>query len=181
MFSNCSNSKEFENGCGITILRSIDKDQILFPKWSMIEELIYKLCDEISRSMYSPDLIYAIQRGGLIPGVMISHRLNIREFDSISIKRSVSDDIFSNFNEPTLKPINCEIKGSNILIVDDIIGEGKTMMKAINEVSKITRSYKVAALYVNENKCNIWESIDYYTTLVTKWVCFPWERKECLL
>ena len=52
-----------------------------------MEKLIYtweqqvsdtnKICDQIENDEFTPDVIVGISRGGLIPGVMISHKLNI--------------------------------------------------------------------------------------------------------
>ena len=52
-----------------------------------MEKLIYtweqqvsdtnKICDQIEKDEFTPDVIVGISRGGLIPGVMISHKLNI--------------------------------------------------------------------------------------------------------
>ena len=35
------------------------------------------ICDQIEKDKFLPDVIVGISRGGLIPGVMISHKLNI--------------------------------------------------------------------------------------------------------
>ena len=35
------------------------------------------ICEKIEADNFNPDVIVGISRGGLIPGVMISHKLNI--------------------------------------------------------------------------------------------------------
>ena len=35
------------------------------------------ICEKIAADNFTPDVIVGISRGGLIPGVMISHKLNM--------------------------------------------------------------------------------------------------------
>ena len=58
-----------------------------------VSDLVDKLCINIQR--VNPDIksVTGIKRGGLIPAVMVSHRLNIPYVESINANTLVIDDI----------------------------------------------------------------------------------------
>ena len=45
--------------------------------WEQQIEDTNLICEKIVEDNFKPDVIVGISRGGLIPGVMISHKLNI--------------------------------------------------------------------------------------------------------
>ena len=45
--------------------------------WEQQIEDTNLICEKIAEDNFKPDVIVGISRGGLIPGVMISHKLNI--------------------------------------------------------------------------------------------------------
>ena len=68
--------------------------------WEEIEELVDLLAKQITESGYQIEYIFGLQRGGLIPAVLLSHKLGI--------------------------PMTQNRYSSNILIVDDICDSGET-------------------------------------------------------
>ena len=75
----------------------------IYYSWGEIEELVELLCLQIVKSGIQITDIYGLQRGGLIPAVMLSHKLGI--------------------------PMTQDIKKPNLLIVDDICDSGETFTK----------------------------------------------------
>jgi len=73
-----------------------------FINWNYIEAAINRLAIDIERSNKKISYIKGIQRGGLIPAVLLSHRLNIP---------MVSNGVLDN----------------SMLVVDDICDSGKTL------------------------------------------------------
>jgi len=65
----------------------------VYLSWDDIEDLVNKLCTTIQR--VNPDIksVTGIKRGGLIPAVMVSHRLNIPYVETINASTLVIDDI----------------------------------------------------------------------------------------
>ena len=49
----------------------------LFYSWDEQIKDTNEICELIEKDDFVPDVIVGISRGGLIPGVMISHKLNI--------------------------------------------------------------------------------------------------------
>lgn len=76
----------------------------MYLSWDDINVLVEDLCNTIASSGAEIKSITGIQRGGLIPAVMISHKLNI----------------------PFVSRIN-----KDTLVVDDICDTGETLKKSI--------------------------------------------------
>ena len=94
--------------------------------------------------------IYGIPRGGLIPAVMLSHRLNI---PMCAIKEFI-------FSESL----------SNILVVDDIADSGKTLLP----YDKLD----LATLFVRLHTTEVVPDYCGFEITHDKWLYFPWEQ-EC--
>ena len=56
---------------------ALTKLEKLIYTWEQQIEDTNLICDKIEADEFKPDVIVGISRGGLIPGVMISHKLNI--------------------------------------------------------------------------------------------------------
>ena len=65
----------------------------VFLSWDDINILVEDLCHTIASSGVQVKSIAGIKRGGLIPAVMISHKLNIPYVDRINKDTLVVDDI----------------------------------------------------------------------------------------
>ena len=65
----------------------------LYLSWDDIETLVNQLCENIDLSQIPITSVTGLERGGLIPAVMISHKLNIPYVYSIDSTTLVIDDI----------------------------------------------------------------------------------------
>jgi hypoxanthine phosphoribosyltransferase len=68
-------------------------DNKIFLSWDDINSLVENLCKKITESKIDITSITGIERGGLIPAVMISHKLNIPYSYKITPTTLVVDDI----------------------------------------------------------------------------------------
>ena len=118
--------------------------------WDTIDNLITIIAREVISE--SPNIynIYGIPRGGLIPAVLLSHKLGI--------------------------PVTQEIKNYS-LIVDDISDSGNTLKKVIDKCNNPIYNYKevyTATLFERQDTIFepnfIGEHIKY-----NDWLVFPWE------
>ena len=89
----------------------------LYLSWDDIETLVDHLCENIDLSKLNITSVTGLERGGLIPAVMISHRLNIPYVYSID---------------------------STTLVVDDICDTGETLNRIITPLTAVLH-YKKAA------------------------------------
>lgn len=150
--------------------------------WESFAEDIDFLAHCISKSGFAPDWVIGLARGGVVPGVYLSHALNAK-FISIPWGRNSRDskdittaiEYMSKFGRP-----------SNILIVDDICDDGHTL-KTFTHTFRVPQStgadinIKVATLWYNHAQ-NIF-SPEYFSCLInrdidTRWINFPWEAQQ---
>jgi len=121
-----------------------------FISWSDVDDAVGRLAINITNSKYNISAIGGLPRGGLIPAVMLSHKLNI----------------------PFVSQANIAGVTGNILIVDDICDSGKTLkrFKFENNVYTATLHYKTTAEY----EPHFWWRI----AAQNEWLCYPWENKD---
>lgn len=142
----------------------------LFLSFSDIERYVRILTRQLDQSStWTPDIIVGVARGGLIPAVMLSHKLEtpMSVFDmSLRDGKTLSLPI-----EPLIK----RLKGKRVLVVDDINDTGETFKLIRNYMSDI--DYK---FYCLVNNFGSGEGVDMYGMDIDKreknvWVVFPWE------
>ena len=90
----------------------------VYLSWDDITQSVDKLCKQISESTTTITSVTGLQRGGLIPAVMISHKLNLPYVYSI---------------HPTT------------LVVDDICDTGETLNFILGEIPTAVLHYKPTA------------------------------------
>lgn len=119
------------------------------------------------------DYIVGLSRGGLIPGVILSHVLETKflsiDYSSTSGKgdnRNNHLNLLPNF-DPTIK----------VLIVDDIIDSGRTMSEIHSHYSDVLETSPVVyGIYLRYTSIFLPDFSNYYINN-DQWITFPWECK----
>jgi uncharacterized protein len=166
--------------------------------------LVAKICRDITISNWRPDYVVGLTRGGLTPAVMISHYFNVpcetlkvslRDGGSPESNLWMAEDAFGYVPAEDQNIVQCRWDPSyrkNILIVDDINDSGATINWIMNDWpsgcmpsqddvwNKVWNNNVKFAMIVNNqsSKCNT--GIDYVGMEINKqenniWVDFPWE------
>ena len=143
----------------------------LWYDWKEMRRDVNTLCREIVLDKFDPDVIVGLSRGGLTPGVMMSHWM---EKPFKSIKASLRD--FPEWEDYIPRKTD-----ERVLIVDDICDSGETFHKIrehINERKKNGVDVRFATLWWN-NECNF--EPHYYVNEIAKdttktWIHFCWEN-----
>ena len=141
----------------------------------------YFMCD-INRIMnwcknieYTPDIIVGFARGGLVPGVYLSHRLNA-PFKPIQL--ATRDHVDFNMKD-IYKIVNDLVeKYDKILVIEDIIDTGRTLElftqpirpDDVNKFKFISLWWNSSQLFQVDFRCNVFDS-----NIEEVWVKFPWE------
>lgn len=68
-------------------------DNKIYLSWDDITDSVDKLCKQIENSNLEIKSVTGLKRGGLIPAVLISHKLGLPYVESINIHTLVVDDI----------------------------------------------------------------------------------------
>ena len=116
--------------------------------WEEVEELVDLLAKQIAQSGYQIEYIFGLQRGGLIPAVLLSHKLGI--------------------------PMTQELTRQNTLIVDDICDSGKTFHELFLKYPKA----KFACLHFKPHTSCFKPEFSANNFFLNNWIIYPWEQKD---
>jgi hypoxanthine phosphoribosyltransferase len=135
-------------------------NEFIHVTWNDIDELL----DIVHEKIETPiDKIVGISRGGLIPGVMLSHRLGAG-FEPLEWQ--TRDGHFKD----TIKANNFNKNLNGTLFVDDICDSGKT----ITQIKEIIPDSRWAVLH---QKADL--ELDFVGQRLyneNRWLIYPWEK-----
>ena len=155
----------------------MDELKFLYLTWNDVQALSEKTADKIKEDGFIPDIMIAISRGGFDPARIISDQLNIRKLASLQIIYYSS--VNEKMKEPqVLFPLNAQIKGLKVLVVDDVSDSGHSLMA----VKKYTEEKGAAVVKVATLHHKPWSEFkpDYFAEMVDKWILYPWEPNESI-
>ena len=145
--------------------------------WQDIDELISDLESQIKTSKKKYDWIIGINRGGLIPSVLLSHRLGIThgvhtvQSYAGTEKRELKSDLYISMIG-LIKPHH------NILVVDDISDSGDSLAAAVKSIRKKDSdaiNIDMATLHYKPKSIT---KPNYFAQQIGDdvWIEYPWER-----
>lgn len=134
-------------------------------QWETLESLAGTMMQDIVASGIQFTKIIGVARGGCVPGVMLSNRLNI-PFESILWQTRDG----KTGNEQRLNDI---VSSETALIVDDIYDTGKTF-ETMHEVIAPWNSVHWASL-VSKKEDTFLDFVGRKLYNNTDWIVFPWE------
>ena len=140
-----------------------------FIPYKKVKKYIKNIGETIISSKWKPDLIISVNRGGCVPGIYLSHLIDINH-EVLTLSKNKKTN-----NSSYIKRIMGKHK--TILVIDDINDTGKTM-KVISEIySKFLHKLKFAVLI--DNKSSQFK-VDFFSYKIDKtvdnsWIVFPWE------
>ena len=127
--------------------------------------------DQMVHSNWMPSIILGINRGGCIPGVYLSHRLNTpHEVLDIRLRDHTA--------KPNLSVLEKAFAfQKKILIIDDINDTGATFQFIIDNFGKQKERIKFAALIHNKpSKVKVdFQGYEIDKSKDPSWNVFPWE------
>jgi hypoxanthine phosphoribosyltransferase len=144
-----------------------------------IEQQVAAIAQQLTTDQWKPDLIVALSRGGLLPGVRLSYLLDL---PCRAVNLSLRD-------HPTNQLISLEwqqvltAERRRVLVVDDINDSGDTILAVKqgwkNLVENNFQDQVRFAVLLNKNSSTVcadyWaEAVDYTESQV--WWVFPWEN-----
>ncbi len=133
-----------------------------FMNWKEFDKEIRTLSGRID---YTPDIIVGIVRGGLVPARLLSSELKVKNMYALTVKkvgeeRKVTSGILENIN------------GKKVLLVEDMLETGRSLIVAKEYLEKKGAEVKTACLYTMP-KSEI--RPDFSLKEITEVVPFPWE------
>lgn len=146
------------------ILHSITHDDML--------TAVQALAHAVEAGDWRPDMLVGIGRGGLVPAVYLSHRLNLP---------MLSVDYSSTATDAALTDIaGRSASGTRLLIVDDINDSGGTIAQLRQRLADAGGNAAQVRFAVLLNNSRSGEAVDYWADMIDRgsdkrWFIFPWE------
>jgi hypoxanthine phosphoribosyltransferase len=145
------------------------------PSWNQIYKMLLKQAEEIRNSSLQPDGVVGVSRGGWIPARVLSDLLENPAIASVGVE--TYSGVTKAESLPTLtQRLSVPVTKKHVLIVDDIADSGKSL-KVVKEhiLQQDAEAAKIATLYYKP-----WSTLkpEYYEKETSKWIVFPWDRKE---
>ena len=128
------------------------KSGLVFVEWDDVEQMVDHLANLITTSGRHFSCIAGVTRGGLVPAVMLSHKLKLPMIPITTMEKVEND--------------------SQTIIVDEIYDTGNTIEKL--KLCNPRAAY--AVLFHNEHL----PELDFYCVKrdLTDWIIFPWENRD---
>jgi len=130
---------------------------------------------KIQDSGFKPELIIAISRGGLVPARLLSDSLNVPILYTIRISFYSSVGVRREKPEVT-QPLDVDIKGKKVLIVDDISDSGKSLVLAKEYVDSLGAGETKTAT-IHYKPTSVFKP-DFFSETTNAWIVYPWETQE---
>lgn len=147
--------------------------------WEEIVSWARDLSRKVEESGYRPDVVVAIARGGFVPARLVCDFLMIENL--ISIQSQHWTEAAKVEEKAVIKyPYKLDLSNSKVLIVDDIVDTGDSVLLAKEFIRKNwnVSDVRVAVLQWISPVAKF--RPDYYSVEVREWIWFqyPWTRLE---
>ncbi len=154
---------------------SLAQPKLVETSWEEIHRSVAEMCLKLDGEKV--DVLLGVAVGGIIPTALFSNHLGNKNVLTISVSsrdnKNQQRELFIR-NKPEKK----YLEGKNVLVVDDILDSGATMIaiKKLLEEEYNVKSLQVATVFLNTEHCRIHP--DYWGIETTDWIIFPWEKRE---
>jgi uncharacterized protein len=146
--------------------------------WEEIQRLVNHLIGTYLADSYY-DAMLVITRGGMVPGCLISEKIDLRNILVAAVvyytdvDRTLDTPIFLQFPSDTL------LAGKRVLVVDDVWDSGRTIMAVKERLNAVRCHYKVAVLHYKPGRSRFGDQRpDFHAEATDDWLVYPWDRER---
>ena len=135
---------------------------------------LHEACETLAKRLGPADFIVGLSRGGLLPGVIISHLLDI-PFKPLeySSKSGAGDKICENVI-PRWISDNETIK--TVHLIDDIADSGNSLREVIQILTENNFRVEASVLYFKTSSVVVPHNYVYEIPPDSEWIIFPFEK-----
>ena len=144
-----------------------------YVSWPEYGNLAEALAEKVRSSGKKFDLVIGIARGGMPVAMVVSDHLGVK-IDFINVKSY--EGIAQRGAPKIISTITEDIRGKNVLVVDDLVDHGDTMETVRAHLDMHDPKLLEAAVLFKKPWCRI--EPEYYLEVVDRWVVFPFELSE---
>jgi hypoxanthine phosphoribosyltransferase len=147
--------------------------------WHRMYRLTLRLAIKIKQAGLKPDLIVAIARGGYVPARILCDFLNITNLTDMRVEHYGAGAQKKKHAALTV-PINIDVRGKKVLIVDDVTETGDTLEIAENHIKGLGAETVRTAILIHKKQSPVVP--DFYAKKIIKnrWIIYPWAVTEDL-
>jgi len=152
--------------------------ECLVMDWNMFYGLAKKVAEKINESGYQPNVIVGLARGGWVLARVLCDFVGVKDLVSLKVEHwgvtATPDGTAKIKNE-----IHMDLKGKNVLVVDDLTDTGESMCIAVDYIKSLKPAQiRTASLqHITGAKFKS----DYIGDEISwVWVIFPWNFTEDL-
>jgi uncharacterized protein len=147
--------------------------------WEEIYSLSQQLASQLRKANFRIDVIVAIARGGYVPGRLLSDMLGIHDLTCFKIENY--QGAYKQHETYVKYPLNADINGRNVLLLDDVCDSGDTFVVGIEHIRQCgtVNEMHTAVLHLKTVSKFI---PDFYVETVSdwRWLIYPWAVNEDL-
>ena len=147
-----------------------DEREVL--SWDDFADASRGLAEEVLRSGFTPDVVVAIARGGLLLSGSIAYALGTKSCGSINVE--FYTDVEQRLEEPVVLAPALDapsLAGKRVLVVDDVSDSGRTLRLVVDIIRNAGADVRSACLYSKPGTVlepdHVWRRVD-------GWITFPW-------
>lgn len=144
--------------------------------WESFGTASRDLAQMIVDSDFTPDIIIAVARGGLLPAGALSYAMGVKLSDAVNVE--FYTDVHETLPDPVLLApmLDTEsISGRKVLVVDDVVDSGRTLALVLELLSGHGAQCRSAVVY---EKPQSEVKPDYAWKATDEWIVFPWSDQD---
>jgi hypoxanthine phosphoribosyltransferase len=147
--------------------------------WDEVYDLCRQLALQLREANCRIDIIIAIARGGYVPGRILSDMLGVHDLASFKIEHYqgayIQHEAFVKY------PLNADINGRNILLLDDVCDSGDTFSIGVEHIKQCGAVHEMhtAALHL-KTVSRFMPDFFAETVRQWRWLIYPWAVNEDL-
>ncbi len=140
--------------------------------WDMFGQSSRELAQQIVDSGYTPEIVIAVARGGLLPAGALSYALGVKLADAINVE--FYTDVHETLPDPVLLAPMLDvdaIRGKRLLVVDDVADSGRTLALVLDLLRGMGAEARSAVIYAKSASV---VDPDFVWRRTDEWIVFPW-------
>ena len=144
-----------------------------FLSWNDVDRLIAHLLPQLQGAY---DALLMITRGGIVPGGLIAEALDIRTILTAAVEFPAGDQVRLAWPTFLQFPTDALLRDRQVLIVDDIWANGRTISAVKGRVLAANGYPETAVLHYKPGLSLFRETgPDHYAAVTDRFVVYPWE------
>lgn len=140
--------------------------------WLEFGEAARHLATDVLASEFTPDVVVAIARGGLLLAGAIAYALDVKSCGSLNVEFYTGPH--TKLPKPIVLPPMLDepsLAGKRVLLVDDVSDSGRTLALVVELLAAAGAEVRTVVLYTKPGTVHV---PDYNWRNTDRWIAFPW-------